>query len=138
LAKLKEMVVEYRESLCPGTAKPVYHNPWINADVAEMLCEAGFTEIDEFDQDGITPLLLHTYVPGARPWWEIPRVLLWFLNHGAKNMVFPTLDNNTFVHKLAANLGAEWSIRFSNKRFSGNVTRWLPMILKKSARLLSA
>lgn len=63
LAKLKEMGVEYRESLCPGTAKPVYHNPWMNADVAEMLFEAGFTEIDEFDQDGITPLLLHTYVP---------------------------------------------------------------------------
>ena len=53
-------------------------------------------------------------------------------------MVFPTLNNNTFVHKLAANLGTVCSTGSLNKSTSGEVTQWLPMILKKSAKLLSA
>jgi hypothetical protein len=107
--KLQEMGVSCRKKIFPGLDATIYHTPLMVVEAAECLWEAGFREIDEYDEKGITPLLISANHCTSGGWLENYLLMLWFLQHGAKNLTFPVLNNNTLVHKLAANIAAGWS-----------------------------
>jgi hypothetical protein len=138
-AKLQEMGVGHlKRKFWPGTSKTIYHNAWMTIKVAEWLFTASITEVDEYDQDGMTPLLLNAHVPRFTPSKDSFLVLIWFFDRGAKNLICPKLNGYTLVHKLAANLGRNWerhdSIYNPHKTFGQLLAR----VLEKSAELLPA
>jgi hypothetical protein len=114
--KLQDVGVPCRKKIYPGAARTIYHG-WINAEVAEGFWKAGFTEIEEYDNNGFTPLLLitHNYIV-SRMGKALPLVL-WFLQRGAQNLVYPESKNNTLIHKLAAAIGANINIDDTSNSF---------------------
>lgn len=111
------------ERLWPGQQNSVYHTYFMTADFAESLFLAGFTDVDAVGVNGKTPLLEHLH---AFPWWR-GELTLWFLEHGARKLVFPGCNDITFVHILAANLAT------FGKRDLG---KWIPKILEKCSDIL--
>lgn len=59
--------------------RTVYHNPRLNIQVAECLFSMGFLDIDEFDDNGLTPIWIAVLWPG--PWrLDYPQ---WLIHKGA-------------------------------------------------------
>lgn len=124
--KLLKSGVMCSRSMFPGTNKTIYHSRWITSEVAEGLWWAGFHEIDEYDEHGMTPLWLNIH-KNLDP-FEILRTCNWFVLRGAKKFTFPALNNIALVHKLAAVFaeGHPWKHR--------DPLLWLPSILQLCAQ----
>ena len=95
--------------LWPGFNTTVYHHEWMTSEVAEALFLEGFKEIDLPDPQGITPLLLNCHGGGAA--FRSLECLIWLIQHGAKLVIFPSIHRTSIMHKLAADLGENWTRR---------------------------
>jgi hypothetical protein len=129
--KLQDMGVSCRKRIYPGAARTIYHTTWITADVAEGFWKAGFREVDEYDHNGITPLLMIAHGSEAHSSREVPSTILWFLQHGAKNIVYRYLKKNTLIHRLAIRMGIGWP------KMGKQIIERLPKILQLSMDCLS-
>ncbi|ETN37825.1 uncharacterized protein HMPREF1541_07448 [Cyphellophora europaea CBS 101466] len=105
--------------------RSVYHTEYMIVEVADSLFQAGFDEIDIKAPDGWTPLLvnIYDYMNGVEPL----KVLGWFLDHDARNLVFPELNAISLYHALAAKVAT----RYSN--VDDEIRVWLTKILRKAA-----
>ena len=112
---LEDADVKKTDALRPGPMKTVYHDTWMTADCAEILVSAHFQEVDTLDKQGFLPLLLICHYKGNGTCWERNMCLLWFLRHGAKQVVFRVLNRNSTLHILASNLGYPWTPGSPNK-----------------------
>lgn len=126
----REVALDMR--LWPGTTRTIYVDESMTVDVAEILWASDFHEVDEFDDLGRTPLSRYTLLTDLRRNRQFFEMLLWFINHGAKTMVFSRMNNATFVHILASSLG-----HTSNKEFCDK-DDFLRVVLDKACSLLRA
>lgn len=125
--RAKGMVLDM--SLWPGTSQTVYHEVGSSVEAAEFLWASGFREIDELDDHNMTPLL-KTTIPKNVGFSQCIPMILWYLDHGAKTMVFTSFKGCTFVHALADQFGASW-------QYTQEQSPKLPSILEKAGSILN-
>ncbi|KAL9122532.1 MAG: hypothetical protein Q9187_000914 [Circinaria calcarea] len=88
-------------ALCPGTFRAsVYHTPGLDWRTSESLWNAGFRDVDGFNDRGLTPLMSQ-WINGFESFETYIELMLWFVAKGARirtKQIKRILDQNSEIH----------------------------------------
>ncbi|KAH7371860.1 hypothetical protein BKA64DRAFT_729050 [Cadophora sp. MPI-SDFR-AT-0126] len=100
-----EIVPALMPSLKPKRTS-VYHGLGLDVSTADLLFEAGFRDVDEIDDDGMTPFWKH--IINTLYAWRMLEALKWLKDKGIDVYHRHPKYGGTAIHALGANIGARF------------------------------
>ncbi|KAL2062675.1 hypothetical protein VTL71DRAFT_5747 [Oculimacula yallundae] len=109
--ELLEYRIEIASALAPSFRPfqtTVYHTPYMSLRIAKRLWEAGFRDVDAFDDNGITPFWAHILKLLSDPsFYELLDILQWLKDRGVDVYNKNQQGGGMAIHALGAGTGRD-------------------------------